>query len=317
MANVAEMIDKTIRIFSLPSSDGNKGSSYRGFYLPACLLSKYGIVVSEENIQHPILLLGGTSIPISDREDLIGFLIESGYEVASLENPIGGLFDIGTNPAQERLVSLQSFIAHLKQDEHVKGIDIIAQSYSSFEVIRVLLSTPSYRSFVKSIILINPPGLNEHTSFTKHIYKFILKHVLKGYVKAASCLLGVNEKPLKTSIKKDRDYAKKEVRGITIWTLRSCTNIIRTLREVNDIVTFRIKDPLCTLKNEYNCNLNVFLQSEDQIIPAEVSKEQLKDILPEDNIRMVPGSHNDIFFQQWQRPAFLDFLKEIRQRKLS
>jgi putative intracellular protease/amidase len=141
--------------------------------------------------------------------------------------------------------------------------------------------------------------------------------MLMGYVKATGFLLGVNEKHSKGSVKKDRDYAKKEFRGISIWTLRSCTNIIRTFREVNDIVTFRIKKPLHILKNKYNYNLNIFLQSDDQIIPAQVSKEHLKDVLPEDNVRMVPGGHNDIFFQQWQRPAFLDFLKEIRARMLS
>ncbi|HLA05484.1 MAG TPA: hypothetical protein VJZ16_05840, partial [Syntrophales bacterium] len=306
------LIEQTIRDFSLPHAVDKKISAYRGFYIPSSLLISRGIPVPEENARRPILLLGGTSIPISDRREFIGFLLDEGYEVASIENPIGGPLDVEINPAVERPLSLRHFVEHLKRNEQVEGIDIVAQSYSAFEVIRVLKDNLSYRSFVKSITFINPPGLNENTGFFKHIFRFLLLHLFKGYVKAAGAMLERNQ-PLNSGYKKGREYAKREFRGIGTWTLRSIRNMVRTLREVHDIVTFRIEEPLRMLKEEYE--INVFLQSEDQVIPAHISKEQLKDILPDHHVRLVPGGHNDLFFQEWQRSAFLDFHKEIRARR--
>jgi hypothetical protein len=81
---------------------------YRG----PLLLSK-GIKVLECNAKRPILLLGGTGIPIDDRREFITFLLKSGYEVASIENPIGGPFDIGRNPKKELPESLRDFIEYL------------------------------------------------------------------------------------------------------------------------------------------------------------------------------------------------------------
>jgi len=36
--------------------------------------------------------------------------------------------------------------------------------------------------------------------------------------------------------------------------------------------------------------------------------------LPAQNIKVVPGGHNDIVFQAWQRDTFLAFLEQIRGR---
>lgn len=311
----AEMlIEQTIRDFSLPHAADKKNSAYRGFYIPSSLLISQGIQVSEENTGRPILLLGGTSIPISDRKEFIGFLLDEGYEVASIENPIGGPLDVEINPAVERPISLRHFVEHLKWNEQVEGIDIVAQSYSAFEVIRVLKDSLSYRSFVKSITFINPPGLNENTGFFKHIFRFLLLHLFKGYIKAAGTMLERNQS-LNGGDKKGREYAKREFHGIGTWTLRSIRNMVRTLREVHDIVTFRIEEPLRILKEEYE--INVFLQSDDQVVPALISKKQLKNILSDHHVRLVPGGHNDLFFQEWQRSAFLDFHKEIRARSRS
>jgi hypothetical protein len=33
------------------------------------------------------------------------------------------------------------------------------------------------------------------------------------------------------------------------------------------------------------------------------------------NIKVVPGGHNDVFFQKWQRKALFDFIEEIRLRE--
>jgi len=84
---------------------------------------------------------------------------------------------------------------------------------------------------------------------------------------------------------------------------------------VHDIVTFRIKEAVKNLQAWYGYDINVFLQSEDQVVPAQVTKEALKDLLPDDHVEVVPGGHNDLFFQRWQRPAFLNFIQRIRQRR--
>lgn len=314
---VDRLIEQTLRDFSVSYPKDKAAGSYRGFYITGSHLAARGINVPQENVGRPILLLGGTSIPISDRKEFIEFILEAGYEVASIENPMGGPFDMHIKPVSERPASLRNFIEHLKQDASVQSIDIVAQSYSAFEVIRVLLLDVSCRSFVKSIIFINPPGLNENTGFFKHIFRFLLHHLFIGYARTAGDFLGFNIAPLNEGYNKKREYAKREFHGISTWTFKTFMNIVRSLREVYDIVTFRIKEPLRILKNEYNCDINVFLQSEDQVVPAHISRAQLKDVLPEHNVRLVPGGHNDLFFHHWQRKAFLDFLEEIRKRQRS
>ncbi|MGO9612367.1 MAG: B12-binding domain-containing radical SAM protein [Dissulfurispiraceae bacterium] len=289
---------------------------YKGFYVPSSLLSTCGIQTLRENAGRPLLLLGGTSIPIEDRKELIGFLLQAGYEVASIENPIGSPLDFSMRPGLDRAISLTSFLHHLRDKEGVKSVDIIGQSYSAFEIIRSLRGNPNFSSFVRSIILINPPGLNENITFLKHVSRFIFHHVIGGYLKSLGTYLGFNIVSLEGGHKVKRVYAKREAQGISTWTFKTCLNLVRTFKEVHDIVTFRIKEPLRDLQDSYGYDINVFLQSHDQIVPTRVTREALKDLVRDDHVEVVPGGHNDLFFQKWQRPAFLNFIRKVRQHKI-
>ena len=313
-STVGGLIEETIRVFPLLQTDSEHIRKYMACYIPSSRLTEQGITVLEGNAKRPILLLGGTSITIYDRREFIEFLLMAGYEVATIENPIGGPLDVGINPKKERPESLRDFIKYLRVEENIDGIDIVAQSYSAFEVIRVLLDDPAgYRPFVRSIILINPPGLNENTGFFKHCFRFLWYHVLRGYAKALRAKFGLHS--FLSESRTEKEFVKREIHGISTWTIKTFRNLVRSLREGRDIVTFRIKEPLRLLKNKYGYDINILLQAEDQVVPANITREQIRDVLSDRNVKLVPGGHNDLFFHQWQREAFLDFMKEIRGRE--
>ncbi|HKN19022.1 MAG TPA: hypothetical protein VJW95_04430 [Dissulfurispiraceae bacterium] len=287
-----------------------------GFYVPSSLLATRGIEVPRQNVGHPLLLLGGTSSTIEDCKELIGFLFKAGYEVAGIENRIGNPLDFWTQPGLDREAALTSFIHHLRNKEGVKSVDLVGLSYSAFEIIRSLRGNRNLSPFVQSLILINPPGLNEDITLLKHLTRFIFHPAIKGYLKSIGTFLGFDIVSVEGDSKLKRAYAKREAHGISTWTCKTCLKLVRTFKELHDIVTFRIKESLRNLQDRYGYDINVFLQSEDQIIPARVTQEALKDFLPEDHVEVVPGSHNDLIFQKWQRPAFLNFINRVRQHRL-
>ena len=295
----------------------NRTISYRAFYITRDHLASLGIEVAPVNIGRPVLLLGGTSLPISDRMGFISHLLAAGYEVASIENPIGPRLDFYANPALDRATALRYFIEYLAKERGVVALDIVAQSYSAFETIRVLMANASLcTTRVRSIILINPPGLDENITFVRHVTRFLTRHFAQGYLEALVALLGLSSAPPREGTPREkRAHARKEAQGISIWMAKTAINLMRTFREVQDIVTFRIKEPITSLQNQDGYDINAFLQSDDQVVPAPITEAALKDILPPAHIRIVPGGHNDLFFQEWQRDEFVTFLKEIRSRR--
>lgn len=313
--DIERIVEDSLKVFSVQSIRNGPAKKYKGIYISSNTLSKHGIEVPECNSRRPLLLLGGTSIPISDRKEFITFLLESGFEVASIENSIGGPFDIFINPKKERPKSLQDFIDYLESSEKIARIDIAAQSYSAFEVIRMLSSDPlKYKKLIGSIIFINPPGLNDNTGFLRHCFRFLWHHVTKGYYKMSLDLFGIGNSPFVKDKTRKKEFIKREVHGITTWSFKSFRNLVRTFREVNDIVKFKIENPLKVLCNDYNYDINVFLQNEDQVLPVEITLHKIRNLLPAQNIKVVPGGHNDLFFQKWQRCSFLNFLKDVRSR---
>jgi radical SAM superfamily enzyme YgiQ (UPF0313 family) len=277
----------------------SKGKKYGTFYVNGINLRKYGFSVPSENLYKPVLLLGGTSIPVSDRKRLIKSFLEAGYEVASIENPIGGHFDFRIDPVKERPEALKDYMAHLRNSCDIKEINIVAQSYSAFELVRVLLEDPfRYKGFVKCIILVNPPGFDENLNMAKHIFRFLWKHTIRGYLNP------------KSSHPDKAGFSKKEKVGIRTWTGKSLTNIVRSLREVHDIVHYRIKTPLKKLQgNGYK--ICFFLQTYDQVVPAQITLKHAEELVPQSQIKCVEGGHNDLFFQEWQRKSFIEYYQEV------
>jgi len=252
------------------------------------------------------LLLAGTSIPIPDRASLMKFFLTSGMEVATIGNAMGTFWDTSINPKKERLDSLRDFLGHLQGAAGVTGVDVVAQSYSAFEIIRLLMEDPEkYRSFVKSVTLINPPGLNDNIRLVSHCHRFVYHHVLRGLTKSFSTVDNPHE----------QEHTKNEVAGITNWAYKTLKNPVRTIKEVLDIIDFKIKEPLKVLVSEYDYDFNVFLQAGDQVVPYQTSLDAVKSILPEANIRVAEGGHNDVFIQEWRRDELLGYLQSIRHRR--
>jgi hypothetical protein len=44
-----------------------------------------------------------------------------------------------------------------------------------------------------------------------------------------------------------------------------------------------------------------------------ITRKEMMDLVPERNVKIVPGGQNDLFFQEWQREALFDFVQEIRR----
>ena len=304
---VVGLIDQAIRSTNLPESNKH---TYKYFYVRQSLLNERGVEVEHNDARRPLLIIGGTSITLSDSREFLEYLLESGYEVVGIDNPLGGPLDFRMNPARDRVSSLNETLKFLKA-EGVRHVDIIAQSYSAFEVIRTLSNTNAYKGFVKGIIFINPPGLNPDITFTGHIVRFLKDHLAKGFFKSVGALFGFKTLPVESGAHEKSEYSRREIKGICRWTLKTFQNLARSLREVKDITSFQIIGPLQELKS-VGYNINFFLHSEDQLVPVQFSARIIRQIFPKYCIKMVPGGHNDLFFQKWQRGAFKNFLKEIR-----
>ena len=295
----------------LPWNSPEEGSirKYRAFYLPSSIHESHGIAIPECRRKRPILLLAGTSIPLSDRSDLVRYFVEAGYEVASIINPIGGPFDFGIDPKKDRVDALRDYLDWLIEVANVRELLIVAQSYSAYETVRLLFENPDkYEKNILGIVFINPPVLNEGTGVIKHCSRFVWHHVLKGCSGAVGNLLG------KDSTVNDRSFARREMAGIVRWTCNTFRNPVRTMKEVLDIVSYRIKDRLAVLVKKHQYDINLFLQSDDQLLPIDITLGQLQEELCCDNIKIVPGGHNDIFFQACRRNELIEFIRQIMLR---
>ncbi len=287
---------------SLRSCRGSTGREFRCCYIDHVTLERYRIGVSVQNRKWPILVLSGTSLPVSCSQGLLLHIMRSGFEVATIENPIGGPFDFHINPKRERPAALRTFLEHLK-NQGVSRITAVAQSYSSFELIRTLLDHPhELRGFIPHLILVNAPGLDKHNGYFRHLFRFFWSHTIRGVANRPA--------PGLTA----RGYSKRdEKEGICIWMAKTLRNSARSLRELKDIVTYKTIEPIARLM-DHGFDVNFFLQENDQVVPAKISQRELRGTIPDSHIICVPGGHNDLFFQKWQRPAFVDFINQVRSR---
>ncbi|RJQ75432.1 MAG: hypothetical protein C4519_15775 [Desulfobacteraceae bacterium] len=268
------------------------------------------------NTRRPVLLLGGTSISIEDQKELLLYLQEAGLDVASIETPMGGLFDIGINPMKLRPLCMCDFIERLKTANRIQGLDIIAHSYAAFEVVRTLSDAPlTYRHLVRSILLINPPGFKERTGFAAHASQTIGGHIVRGLMEMVWRRFTWGRGTGGDARPGTRSFAEREIHGIVAMSAKGMKNPVRTIREIKDIVTYKLARPIQTLCSRYGYDFNLFLNADDRMVPVAETLRVVRHILPPQNIKVVAGGHNDILFQQWQRAEFLSFLESIRARK--
>jgi hypothetical protein len=260
-----------------------------------------------------LLLIAGTSLDFSDILELMIFLLESGYVLAAIENRIGGPFHVGINPKKERPEALKCILEYLQGQNDLSGVDIIAHSYASFEVVRLLSAHPlKYYDFVKNIIFVNPAGFNKEIRLWTHCYRFIFGHLLNAYIRRLQLLMGIRGLAFKKSDLAGEQYIYRDFHGVNRWALKSIKNPTRSIKELVDIVTYDLVVPLKMLREEYGYNFNLFLQSDDELLPIEYTLKQAQSIIPDNKIKIVPGRHNDIFYQQDQRESLLEFIQKIR-----
>lgn len=307
------LIDASKLIVPAVTSDGSKVRKYKAVYIPGSLLMTKGIDSGVNDGSRILLLIAGTSLDFSDISELMIFLLESGYALAAIENRIGGLFHIGINPKKERPDALKCLLEYLQRQNDLNGVDIIAHSYASFEVVRLLSAHPlKYNDFVKTIIFVNPAGFNKEIRLWTHCYRFIFGHILNAYIRRLQLLMGIRGFAFNKSDLPRQQYIYRDFHGVNRWALKSIKNPARSIKELVDIVTYDLVVPLKMLQEKYGYNFNLFLQSDDELLPMEYTLLQAQRIIPDNKIKIVPGRHNDIFYQQDQRKGFLEFVQKIR-----
>ena len=179
------------------------------------------------------------------------------------------------------------------------------------------MANPSLCRLVRSIVLINPPGLNERITFFSHVTRFLTRHFAGGYLKSLASLLGLaTAAPREGTRREKRVHARKEAEGITVWMARTVINLVRTFREVQDIVTFRIKEPIESLQNSTDA---ISTSSSSRMIRLSLLDHGggPQGYLTAGAYQNCPRGHIDLFFQEWQRDEFMAFLREIRSRQNS
>jgi len=115
----------------------------------------------------------------------------------------------------------------------------------------------------------------------------------------------------------DENFLKREMRGINAMTFKALKNPARSIREIRDIVSYRILEPIQLLQSVYGYDFYFFLNAGDCMVPSDHTLQCIADVVPPQNVKVVPGGHNDLLFQRWQRPAFLSFVEEIRRKTTS
>jgi len=291
---------------------------YHGLYVTGrSLTRKEGSSVSDD-VQRPVLLIGGTSITLNDQRELIQHLIASGMTVAAIDYPMGRLLGPAIRPRLFRKSAFKDYVSRLKEERHVKGVDIVAHSYAAFEVVRTLMSDPvGYRSWVKSVLFINPPGFRRKIGAITHCLRFILGYVLLGWLKMFAHMVGLGRWPIEEIDPWKTIYIRRQICGIAAMACRAFKNPLRSYREARDIVSFDIVPAMAALSEQYGYDLNLFLNVDDVIVPFKDTLNAVLKFLPEENIMIARGGHNDLIFQDWQREAFTSFLRRIRCRFFS
>jgi len=309
------LIDAAVSRYTLRTSGDSQPVTYQGLYLTGRASARPSPAASDGNGCRPVLLLGGTSITLSDQKELIAELLRSGLAVAAMQTPMGGRLAAGVAPRRMRPLCLADFLARLQKDACIQAVDVVAHSYAAFEVLRILTRAPRvYRRLIRSILLINPPGFEACFGFPTHCRRVVGGHILCGYVEMLLLRWGWRRWALESVAGPRCAFASREMRGITAMTARGLKNVLRTHREMRDIVSFKIERMLGRLRSEHGYAFYLFLNAGDRIVAVRETLRRAAALLPKEHIRLVPGGHNDLLFQQWQRPVFLKFLHEIRAR---
>jgi hypothetical protein len=231
-------------------------------------------------------VLTGTSTQLIDIEYFLSQLAETGTNVAAIERVVGGMTDIHVRPDIERKKALGHFLAQLKKDHGIEQFDIISHSYASHEIIRLLSEDPTdHLAHIRSVVLINPSGFNHSLRFLPHCFRFLFLYVIKSYVrfflKRASHRLPLGEDD------------RRGLRSLNALFLKTIRNPVRTVKEVNDIVSHDFRPQIRTLVGSYGYRFLVVLNVHDELVPVVRTARFIRRELPSVGILELPGNHLD------------------------
>jgi hypothetical protein len=255
-----------------------------------------------------VLLLSGTSTQVDDLGYFTGFLVAQGLAVAVLQRFIGGPLDVGFDPVQERRRALHNALEYLDRERGMQRILVLAHSYASLELVRVLSDAPQrYAGLVSDIVLINPAGFLPQRRFVRHCLRFLFLAMLREYLWATVRLLPPAPAP------ETREFLQRKRAGTATLFLKTVANPMRTFREVADVVSSDIKPPLAHLVREHGYRVHAFVNTDDNLVLPQVTLRELGPLLQPGSLQSCPGHHMDHFFEAGQMRNLTDFLKQVME----
>jgi pimeloyl-ACP methyl ester carboxylesterase len=281
--------------------DSQNSLTYKGFF--------YRPEASMPN--HCVLVLSGTSIQLKDIQIVFEHLLKKGYTVAAIERNIGHIININMRPASERLLSLKDFIHQLTEHLGVDRIDVIAQSYASFEIVRTLMDAPeAYEKHISSIVMVNPAGFDSSIRYVPHCLRFLFIHILSEYIKTIRRFVTYK---LKRST--EAKYYRRKWRALNSFFIKTLQNPTRTFREIADIVSFDITPHLEFLLGKYKYPLYFVLNQNDNLVASEKTLSWSKRFVPGSHILVFPGNHLDSFIDENQVLVISELINKINNRE--
>jgi pimeloyl-ACP methyl ester carboxylesterase len=257
-----------------------------------------------------VLLLTGTSTQLEDVRLFTDFLARQGRAVAAVERFIGGPFDIGYDPRKERAETLKAALAYLQETLKVERIQVVAHSYATFEITRLLSEAPGkYAHGIDNIILVNPAGFSGKKRFVRHCLRFVFLMILRENCRlAARLLLNRNGKA------ESRQLWKRKLSAAASLFLKTIYNPSKTFKEVADVVSYQVKPSLQKLIQSGNYRFHAFINTDDNLVAPEESLRELQDLLPARSLLTCPGCHMDLFVDTDQMHRFSAYLTDIMER---
>ena len=296
-----ETKESDLKNYTINGNNSQNTLTYKGFFHS-----------SEARISsHCVLVLSGTSIQLKDIQLVFDQLLKKGYAIAAIERNIGHIINTHMHPASERVLALKDFIHHLTEHLGVNRIDIIAQSYASFEVVRALIDTPeAYAKHISSILMVNPAGFDNNIKYLSHCLRFLFIHILSEYAKTVWSIVTYK---FKKSV--ETKYYRRKLRALNSFFIKTLQNPIRTFKEIADIVSFDITPDLESLleKNEYS--LYFVLNQDDNLVAAGKTLSWSQRSVPNSHILVLPGNHLDSFIDENQILLISKIIDKINNRE--
>jgi pimeloyl-ACP methyl ester carboxylesterase len=255
-----------------------------------------------------VLLLSGTSTQMDDLRYFTEFLVEQGLAVAVLQRFIGGPLDVGFDPIQRRRSALRHALEYLDRERGMQRVLVLAHSYASLEVVRVLSEAPQrYASLICDLVLINPAGFLPQRRFVRHCLRFLFLAMLREYLWVTVRLLAPSRDA------ETREFLHRKRTGTATLFLKTLANPMRTFREVADVVSCDIRPPLVQLVREHGYRVHAFVNTDDNLVVPHATLRELGPLLQPGSLRSCPGHHMDHFFDISQMRHLSEFLKQVME----